>query len=62
LALPDFKQQFIVETGDSDLGLGVVLMQNEKPIAFLCKPLSLSNKFMSIYEKEFLALIMVVEK
>jgi hypothetical protein len=62
LALPDFSQEFIVEIDASDVELGVVLMQNEKPIAFLSKPLSLSNKFLSIYEKEFLALIMAVEK
>jgi hypothetical protein len=62
LALPDFSQQFMIETNASDLGLGAVLMQNDKPIAFLSKPLSLTNKFLSIYEKEFLALIMVVEK
>jgi hypothetical protein len=62
LALLDFSEQFIVETDASDVGLGAVLMQNEKPITFLSKPLSLPNKFLSIYEKEFLPLIMVVEK
>jgi hypothetical protein len=62
LALPNFSQEFIVEIDASDVELGVVLMQNEKPIAFLSKPLSLSNKFLSIYGKEFLPLIMAVEK
>jgi hypothetical protein len=37
-------------------------MQKDRPIAFLSKPLSATNKYMSIYEKEFLALIMAVEK
>jgi hypothetical protein len=31
-------------------------------LAFLSKPLSSTNKFLSIYEKKFLALIMVVER
>jgi hypothetical protein len=62
LALPDFNQQFIVETDASDVGLGAVLMQKDKPIAFLSKPLSVKNKFLYIYEKEFLTLIMAVEK
>jgi hypothetical protein len=62
LALPYFNQQFVVETGASDIGLGVVLMQEDKPIAFLSKPLSRNNKLLSIYEKEFLALIMAVER
>jgi hypothetical protein len=60
LALPDFTKQFIVETDACDGGLEVVLMQDERPIVFLSKSLSATNKFLSIYEKEFLALIMVV--
>jgi hypothetical protein len=61
LALPNFEQQFTVETDASDIGLGAVLMLNDRPIAYLSKPLSAANRFLSIYEKEFLALIMVVE-
>jgi hypothetical protein len=37
-------------------------MQQDKSIAFLNKPLSKNNKHLSIYEKEFLTLIMVVER
>jgi hypothetical protein len=62
LALPDFTKQFVLETDASDMGLGVVLMQQEKPIAFLSKSLSATNKYLSIYEKGFLALIMAVER
>jgi hypothetical protein len=62
LALPNFSKQFTVEIDASDLGLGVVLMQGGQPLAYINRPLSQSNKFISIYEKEFLALIMAVEK
>jgi hypothetical protein len=62
LAMPDFNKQFIIETDAFDVGLSAVLMQGDRPIAFLSKPLGQSNKFMSIYEKEFLALIMAVDK
>lgn len=62
LALADFKQQFIVETDACDVGIGVVLMQHDQPVAFLSKALSGQHKHLSIYGKEFLALIMVVEK
>jgi hypothetical protein len=36
-------------------------MQDQHPLAFLSKPLSVAHQQLSIYEKEFLALIMAVE-
>ena len=33
LALPNFDQDFIIETDVSNLGIGAVLMQQEKPIS-----------------------------
>ena len=51
-----------METDASDHGIGAVLMQKGQPIAFLSKALGLKHQHMSIYEKEFLALIMAVEK
>jgi hypothetical protein len=62
LALPDFKQPFVVETDACQDGVGAVLMQHGKPIAYLSKALTGKNKDISIYEKEFLALIMAVER
>jgi len=62
LALPDFTKPFTVETDACDDGIGAVLLQNAQPIAFLSKALGQTHKAMSIYEKEFLALIMAVER
>lgn len=62
LALPDFQQFFVVETDACAIGIGAVLMQQDRPIAFLSKALGDRHKQLSIYEKEFLALIMAVEK
>lgn len=62
LALPDFHKPFVVETVASDHGLGAVLMQQGRPLAFLTKALGAQNQFLPIYDKEFLALIIGVDK
>jgi len=62
LTLLDFKEQFVTETDASDIGIGAVLMQKGQPIAYLSKALAQDHKHLSIYEKEFLALIMAVNK
>ncbi|XP_026383400.1 uncharacterized protein LOC113278890 [Papaver somniferum] len=62
LALPDFSQPFTLETDACSKGVGVVLMQNGKPIAFLNKPLGPKALALSTYEKEFLAIILSIQK
>jgi hypothetical protein len=54
--------QFTLESDACDTRIGAVLMQQGKPVAYLSKALSKQHQQLSIYEKEFLALIMVVEK
>lgn len=62
LALPDFSLPFTVETDACDTGVGAVLMQKGHPIAYMSKALGIMNRKLSTYEKEFLAMIMVVDK
>lgn len=62
LGLPNFSQPFTIETDACNDGIGAVLMQQGQPIAYLSKALGEKHKSLSIYEKEFLALIMAVEK
>ncbi|KAJ4812719.1 polyprotein [Rhynchospora pubera] len=62
LTLPDYSQQFTIETDASALGIGAVLMQNHKPIAFLSKSLGVKSQALSTYEKELLALLTAVKK
>jgi hypothetical protein len=62
LTLPNFQLPFQVETDACGEGIWAVLMQEGRPIAFLSKALGDKHKSLSIYEKEFLALIMAVEK
>jgi hypothetical protein len=62
LALPDFTIPFVIETDACDTGVGAVLMQNGHPLAYMSKALGLLNRKLSIYEKEFMAIIMAVDK
>lgn len=62
LALPDCSQPFVVETDACRGGIGAVLMQNKRPLAFLSKALGTRHLGMSIYEKELLALVNAISK
>jgi hypothetical protein len=61
LALPDFSLTFEIETDASDRGIGVVLLQQKHPLAFLSKTLGPRTSMLSTYEKESLAILMVVD-
>lgn len=62
LALPDFKQPFSIEIGACDTRIGAVLTQNGHPVAYYIKALSSINQKLPIYENEFLAIMMAIEK
>ena len=50
-AMPDFSNPFTIESDACDNGIGVVLLQDEHPIAFTNKSLSGRNLATSTYEK-----------
>lgn len=62
LALPDFTSTFCIESDASGLGIGVVLMQAGRPIAYFSKALSGKNLSLCIHDKEMLAIVSAVQK
>ena len=58
MCMPDFSK-FMVECNASDFGLGAVLMQEGRPIAFMSKDFR-KLKSLSTYEFEVLSILLVV--
>jgi hypothetical protein len=61
LALPNFAQPFVIECDASGVGVGTVLMQNNKLIAYLSKALKGRALLMSTYEKELFAFVTAIQ-
>jgi hypothetical protein len=61
LALPDFINTFVLEFDAFWKGIGIILMQYGRPLAFTRKTLSKIHLGQSIYEKEMLAILHVVD-
>jgi len=62
LILPDFTKPFIIQCDASGCGVGVVLMQQERPIAFMSQAIHGKALHLSIYGKELMALVLAVKK
>lgn len=61
LALPNFQRPFHIDTNASGIGIGVVLHQDNHPLAFISKTLYPRNRGLSAYEKEYLVVLLAVE-
>lgn len=60
LAMPDFNTPFIIQTDASGEGIGAVLTQNGKPLAFMSRSLGVAKQSWSTYAREMLAIVIAI--
>ena len=62
LVLPDFQKTFQVKCDANGFAIGVVLSQDDRPIAYFSEKMNEAKLKYSTYDKEFYAIIQALKK
>jgi hypothetical protein len=62
LIIPDMDAKFTLECDASDIGIGAVLIQNNRPVSYISRSLTKAERNYGITEREVLACLWAMEK
>ena len=62
LAMPNFERMFVIESDASGRGVGAVLMQDSRPLAFMSKVLLECAQKKSVYEREPMVIMLAIQR
>ncbi|KAF3650371.1 putative protein-like [Capsicum annuum] len=62
LAMPDYNKTFTIKTDARNQGIGAILTQENRPLAYYSKALAPKHKGKSVYEKKYMVVLAAINK